>query len=1032
MLTSIIRFSLRFRGVVIALAALLVAYGAYLIPNLRLSVFPEFSPALVLMQTEAPGLSAKQVESLVTQPIENVMNGLTGLATLRSKSMPGLSVVRMTFAPGTDLYRDRQLVSERATQAAAQMPAGVLAPTMLPLSSSTGIVLVVGLTSRTANALALRSTADWVVKPKLLSVRGVAGVNIFGGGVKELQLALRPSRLAHYGITESEVLRAARLATGVRSAGFVANANQQILLRAEGQSATPERLGRVLLKMTEAGPVTLGDVAHIRFGAAPAVGAAAVDGTRGVVVMVEEQYGANTIGVTRRLEQALDGLQPGLTAQGIELHRDLFKPARFIHVALHNLTVALMLGAALVLAVLFLFLFNVRTAIISATAIPLSLLAAVIAMNHLGIGINTMTLGGLAIALGEVVDDAIVDVENVFRRLRENRGRATPRPAAAVVLGASLEVRHVIVYVTFVVALVFVPVITMHGVTGRLFAPLGISYIAAVVASLAVALTVTPALSYLLLRGAGNAEDPAPVKAVKQRYGRMLARLEGHSRPMAIAVVIAVAATAALVPFLKAGFLPHLREGHYIIHMRLMPGSSLAQSIRLGRSVTLAVSKIPGVRSVAQRVGRATLVSDPAGTFASEFEVDLRRLSGARQQQVLQEIRRQLQRFVGADFSVNTFLTERIHETVSGHTAPFVVNIYGPSLGVLDTKARAVAAALRQVPGAQAVRVQAPQGDPELVIRLHRSALTQWGLTPVAVLDTIHIAFAGARAAEVYRNDRFYPVVVRLSRRDRRSPAEVGMLPVRTPSGMVIPLRDVASLRETFGRFTVLHEGGERVQTVTAHFRGRALGSFVRDAKARIGQAVHLQKGYYLLFGGDEVARTRAEHELWLHAGLAAVGVILLLFVALGSLRALSLVLLNVPFALIGGVLAVLFSGATLSIGSLVGFVTLFGITLRNSAMLISHFDHLVTQEGLPWGAETARRGAMERVTPILMTATVTALGLLPLALTSGAPGNEIEGPMAVVILGGLVTSTILNLVVLPVLALRFGRFGTSDARVLA
>ncbi|MES2405845.1 MAG: efflux RND transporter permease subunit [Pseudomonadota bacterium] len=1031
MLTPIVRFAIRFRGVIIALAILLAGYGLFAISHARLDVFPEFAPPQVQVQTESPGLSSGQVEVLVTQPLENRLAGLTGLKTMRSKSFQGLSMITMTFKSGTDIYRARQVVAEQMSSIVGTLPQGVKAPTLLPLASSTSVVLSLGLTSKSRSLMELRTLADWSVKPQLLSVPGVAGISVFGGEVKQLQIQIAPDKLVRYGLSIQDVVNAAKRATAVRGTGLIENNNQRITLKTTGQPVSPAALGAVVLRNQGGATLRLSDVAKITVAPAPPVGAASIEGQPGVMLVVEEQYGANTLAVTRALEQRLTQLKPALSAEGVTLNPDLFRPANFIETAISHLRTALLIGAALVLVVLFLFLLNARAAAISATAIPLSLLTAVIVLNHFGVGLNTMTLGGLAIALGEVVDDAIVDVENILRRLRENRLLATPLNAAQVVLNASLEVRGAVIYATFIVALVFVPVLTLPGVAGSLFGPLALAYIAAIMASLMVALTLTPALAYAGLARRATTEEPPLGKWLKLRYTRLLAGIDQRAGAAIVVVVLLCGAAVAVLPFLQGSFLPALREGHFIVHMRMTPGTSLAQSLALGQRVSASLSRIPGIRSVAQRAGRATQVSDPAGAFSSEFEVDLNPLSGPGQQRVLNAIRSTVTPFVGANFSVNTFLTERIHETISGYTAPLVVNIYGNDLDVLDRKAEEVATAIRSVRGAGAVQVQAPTGSPQLVIHLRDSALSRLGIAPVDALSAIQTAYAGTRVGEVYEGNRVFDVAVVLAPQLRQSPAQVGELPLKTPDGRMVLLKDVANIHQTDGRYLILHDDALRLQVVTAQVSGRALSSFVTAVKKQIAAQVTLPRGTYLVYAGDAPAQARAQQDLLLHSALAAAGVALLLYMALGGVRSAVLVFVNLPFALAGGIAMVLITGGVLSIGSLVGFVTLFGITLRNAIMLISHYHHLVEVEGMPWGKEAAVRGAAERLSPILMTALVTALGLLPLALTSGAPGNEIEGPMATVILGGLITSTLLNLLILPTLALRYGRFEHRDPETI-
>jgi CzcA family heavy metal efflux pump len=1024
MLSAIVRFALRFRGVVIALAAVVLGYGGYSLLRARYDVFPEFAPPEVVIQTEAPGLSPEQVEVLVTQPIENGLNGLEGIEALRSGSIQGLAVITVIFRSGSGIFLDRQLVAELLAAVASRLPAGTGPPEMTPLTSSTSTVLAVGLTSQQRTLMELRTIADWTVRQRLLAVPGVAKVSVFGGEVRQLQVQLEPERLIRYGLALEDVLAAARSGTGVRGAGVVDTDNQRLVIRTEGQALTPDELARTVVAYRNGASVRLGDVARVVEAPEPPVGAAGVMGRPGVMLMVSSQYRANTLEVTRLVDQALAELRPTLDAQGVRVDADLLRPARFIETSTANVRSALLLGGLLVVVVLTLFLFNLRTAAISCTAIPLSLLAAVTVLERLGISLNTMTLGGLAIAIGEVVDDAVIDVENILRRLRENRRRAQPLPPSGVVFEASLEVRGAVVYATFAVVLVFVPILTMTGVAGRLFAPLGLAYILAIVASLVVALTVTPALcSFLLKEGRVPEGDPPLVRWLKARYRPLLLRVERHPRVVIAGVVLLTLGGLAALPFFGGGFVPELKEGHFIIHMTAVPGTSLAESLRLGGRVTDELMKLPEVRAVGQRVGRAEAADDIMGTHSSEIEVDLKPLGAAASERALEKIRAILAQQPGANFGVNTFLTERVEETLSGFTAPVVVNIFGPDLDVLDAKAGEVAAALARVPGAADVLVQSPPGTPQLVVRLRRADLERWGLTAVEALEAVRTAYQGETVGQVYDGSQVFAVAVILDPSLRRSVTAIGALPLRNPTGTYVPLGRVADILATSGRYSVLHDGARRVQAVTCNVIGRDVASFVTEASRRIAAAVPLPVGTYLDFAGSAAAQARSRHDLLVHAAMAGIGILVLLSMVTGSARNFALVLANLPFALVGGVLVVLASGGELSLGSLVGFVTVFGITLRNSIMLISHYEHLVAVEGASWGLETVLRGAEERLAPIVMTALVTALGLLPMALGSGAPGREIEGPMAQVILGGLATSTVLNLLALPALALRFGRF---------
>lgn len=1024
---SAIRFSLRFRGVIIALFCLLIGYGIVALSRARLDVFPEFAPPLVVLQTEAPGLSPHQVELLVTQPLENALGGLIGIRTMVSKSTQGLSMITLTFHDGTDIYRNRQIVSERLAAVRRTLPLGVRPPLLLPLTSSTANVLTIGITSRTRSLMSLRTIADWTLKPQLLGISGVAGIGVVGGEIRQLQVQIQPSALVRYGLSISDVVKIAGIATGVRGGGVIDTSNQRLILSLEGAPMTPDALSRVVLARRNGADVLIGDVAHVAYSPEPPVGAASIQGVPGVVLVVKEQYDADTMAVTKALDRRLLSLEPALRAEGVILHGDLFRPANFVRASMHHLQMAMLVGATLVVSVLFLFLLDLRAALISATAIPVSLLTGIIVLQHLGVSLNTMTLGGLTIAIGEVVDDAIVDVENILRRLRENRLLECPYSEVRVIFRASLEIRRSMAFATVVVILAFLPVLTLPGVSGKLFAPLGLAYVSAIAASLVVALTLTPALSCVLFRTRLlTGEDHSLLKSLRSRYSGILEPFVQRGKA-AVAVVTALCAFVLVAfPLFGGNLVPSLKEGHYIIHMRTLPGTSLSESMRLGARVTRAVAGIAGIRAVSQRAGRSTLVGDLVGTCSSEFDVDL--APGARQDRILEQIYRRLDAFAGASFKVNTFLTERIHETVSTFSSPVVINLYGNNLDLLDRKAQEVAAVLQGVKGAQGVQIQAPVGNPRIEVKLRQPDLTRWGIDPVSVLDTIQTAYQGRTVAQVYEGNRVFDVSVVLDPAIRQNPAAVGDLFLSNTEGLLVPLHRVADISESSGRFVVLHREAQRLQTVTSLVSGRSLTSFVAEAKRRIRSQVTFPHGTFLVFTGDIQEQSRIHRDLLEKSLLAAGGMILLLFVALRNLRSLLLVLLNLPFALAGGVIVVLLEGGVLSIGSLVGFVTLFGITLRNSIMLISHYRTLVQEEGTFWNRETAIRGARERLAPILLTAFVTAVGMVPLALTSGAPGNELDGPMATVVLGGLVTSTSLNLLIMPALALRFARFDPSSA----
>ncbi len=1032
MLAGIVRFSVRFRGVIVGLAALMLAYGYYELPKAGLDIFPEFSPKQVIIQTESPGLSSEEVELLVTQPIENAVTGLIGLSYVRSESIQGLSVVTVVFNDNTDPYRNRQQVTERLADIANRLPPGIGPPVAVPLASSSATILTLGITSNHLGLMALRGLADYTIVPRILSVPGVADVNVFGGLVRQLQIQVIPDRLRHYGLGLQDVLRAAKKATGLSGGGFIENSNQRITLRTVGQPTTPAALGKVVLLRRDGYNVTMKDVAMVRYGPEPPISAAAVNGKAGIVMMVIGQYGANTLTVSRRVEAALKTFERTLDSQGVKLTPDLFRPANYIETSIHNLAGHLLVGGLFVVLVLFVFLFNLRTAFISALAIPLSLVCAALVLHSFGVNLNIMVLGGLAIALGEVVDDAIIDTENIFRRLRENRALAVPKPISAVVFAASMEVRGSVVYASFIVALVFVPLLTLGGVAGRLFSPLGVSYILAILSSLGVALTVTPAMCYLLLGHARlSSQDPPLVRLLKPVYGfvlRLLARVP--TLTMLSGLVVCVAGILA-VPSLGGRFLPDLREGHYIVHTTSMPGTSLAETMRLGGELTRQFLKVPGVRSVSQWAGRAERGADTYGSHYSEYEVDLVPLSGKAQQRVLDSLRHILRSFPGILYEVNTFLSERVDETVSGYTSPVVVNIYGKDLDQLDRKAQQVAAVMRGIRGATDVQVRSPSGTPVLQVRLRMDKLADWGLRPVEVMQAMQTAFEGHVVGQVHEGNRPYDVSVILDHADRDDPDDVAKLPLRTPDGLIVSLDQVADITQVVGRYNILHRDAQRIQTVTCSVEGRDYQSFMKELRRKVDADVPFDTTTYPEFTGSAVEQAAAREELIVHSLLAGIGVLVLIYIAIGSFRHVMIMLLNLPFSLLGGLVAALIGGSSLSVGSMVGFVTLFGITVRNSIMLVSHYRYLVETEGAPWNIDTVIRGAQERLPSILMTALVTALAMLPIAIGSDNPGREIMGPMASIIIGGLASSTILNLLILPAVLLRYGRFnGEGQASV--
>ena len=1024
MLAFLVRSSIRFYSVIIALSVILLAYGSYRLSTAGLDIFPEFAPKQVIIQTEAPGFSAAQVEIQVSTPIETALSGLMGLTTTRSESIQGLSIVTALFNGNSNIYRNRQQVTERLASLKGKLPASVQMPVPVPLSSSSATVLTLGLSSAQQNLMALRTLVDWTVVPKILTVQGVADVNVFGGALKQLQIQIHPEPLHRYGLSVNDITEAARKAVHSTQAGFIENTNQRFTLNISGLPQRPEQLKKIVIKTIKGQPLLLGEVATVTYAPAPAIGAAQVGGKEGIVLMVIGQYGANTLSVSKAVEKALLEFEPLFAQQNIDFHNPLFRPADYIETSLSNITGHLLLGSFFVVLVLYLFLYNRRTALIAAIALPLSLIMAAVVLLEAGVNLNIMVLGGLAIALGEVVDDAIIDTENIFRRLKENKRSNNPQSTFTVIYNASMEVRSSVVYASFIVALAFVPLLTLDGVAGRLFAPLGIAYISAILISLLVALTLTPALCYWLLRNTTPTEKKSPVMLfIQPHYQRLLSRISLHAQRIIIFSIAACLIGSLVLLNLGTKFLPELREGHYIVHTSSIPGTALTESIRIGSALTEQFLTIEGVESVSQWAGRAERGADTYGSHYSEFEVRLKPLSGTEQQAVLNQLHDILTAFPGILFEANTFLIERVDETISGYTAPVVVNLYGNDLNTLDLKAQQIADIMATFPEASDIQLRSTAAAPILAIQLNLDQLSRWGISPQQVSQTISTAYSGTRVGQGLSGHQIYDIVVNLHPMLKEQPRSIAQLPIRSASGALVPLGELATITTTTGRYNILHQGAQRLQTVTCHVNNGDLGGFINKLKNKVFQEIAFDSTNYPEFTGAAVTQNKAREELILYSLLAGAGILLLIYLALGSARHTLLTLANIPFSLVGGVVAVLITGSTLSIGSVVGFITLFGITVRNSIMLVSHYQQLVQQEGHQWDFDTVLLGAQQRLPSILMTALVTILAMLPLAINSDNAGREIMGPMAAIIIGGLVSSTVLNLLLLPTLLLHYGRF---------
>ncbi|MFT3906590.1 MAG: efflux RND transporter permease subunit [Steroidobacteraceae bacterium] len=1021
MLAAILRLVLAAPRRVLLAAVLVLGLGVFALINGRYDVFPDFVPPEAEVQTEAPGMVSQQVEELITRPIEQAIAGTAGVESVRSESIAGLSVIRVVFSDGSDLFRDRQLLAERLTEVTGQLPLGSGTPMLGPMTSSTMDLLKVGLLSDKLTPAQLRTLADWTVRQRLQSVPGVAAVHVFGGEVRELQVDVDAARLTALGLSLDEVRSSATDALGQYGAGFIENDNQRILVQGAGTALDPDTLGRTLITRHAGRNIQLADVANIHWGAAPAYGDALIQGQRGVLLALLSQPDANTLELTRSVEAALAELKPMLQAQGVALTPATHRPATFIEIALANLRNSLLLGAALVLAVLLLFLRNLRTALISFLSIPLSLLVAIWVMQRMGWTLNTMTLGGLAVAVGLVVDDAIIDVENIVRRLRHLPAAAPLQERIAVVASASLEVRRPIVLATFIVGAVFLPVLMLSGLQGSFFAPLAAAFLLATFASLIVAVTVTPALCLLLLKPGELQREPRWLRRVKLCQHAALRRCLPHTR--ALLIVALLAGVAALGGFWRFGsqLLPAFREGHFVIPITTQSGTALPEMMRSGAALSHAILAIDGVQSVSEQAGRASNGEDTWPPEQAELHVELKPgLSGSAQQRIEAQLHAVLVAQPGLRFEILTFLGDRIGESLGGEAAPVSVSLYGNDLDRLDALAAQASTLLRSLPDAGEVVSSATAQVPTLRIQADAQRLGALGLRPAEVLGAVQLANQGSVVGQVYEGATAIDTRVRLDATARSEPELLGQLPLQSLAGRSVPLGAVADIDLLGSRASILHADGRRRQVIDIVPTTRDYSGFATRARALLEFRLQLPAGYYFEFGGAGEGARAAQRELLWHALLAAALILALLASAFPDRRRILLILANLPFAIAGGVLMVALSGGLLSIGTLVGFVTLFGICARNTILLLAHYDHLQQIEARRWSSALALRGARERLAPILMTALVTALGLLPLALGSGEAGREIEAPMAQVILGGLLTSTLLNLLLMPLLAARF------------
>ncbi len=1018
--------SLRLRAVVVLLALMLSVAWLRSASRIPFDVFPEFAPPLVEIQTEAPGLSTAEVEALITVPLENVLHGLPGLRTLRSKTVLGLSSVVMIFEEGTNVLEARQIVQERAARVAASLPTTAHAPVVMPPLSSLSRVMKIGLSSPTLSQVELTTLARWTVRPRLMAVSGVANVAIWGQRDRQLQVHVDPERLQANGVTLDQVLTATRDATEVSAGGFIDLPNQRMAISHVSAVRTATDLAAMPLLQRGGGLLRIGDVATLTEGTPPPIGDAVIDTGDGLMLIVEKQPGANTLNVTLGVESALDTLKPALP--GVTVNSRIFRPATFIEMSLQNLAWSMLFGAAFVLAVLIAFLYEWRSAFITIVAMPLSLMAAAWLLTLYGRTIDTMALAGLIIALGVVVDDAIIDVENIARRLRLNAESATPQSALQVVLDASLEVRSAVVYGSLIVIVVFIPIFLLPGLAGSFFRPLALAYVLAIVASLVVALTVTPALALMLLPGAHWHGDPPLVGWFKARYRRLLPPLAGRPTTAVIVLAVTLAATAVTVPLLGEEFLPNFREYDFLMHFVEKPGTSLPAMKRITVQAAKELRAVPGVHSFGAHIGRAEAADEVVGANFTELWIAMDR--SVDYEATIAHVQKIVDGYAGLQRDLLTYLRERVKEVLTGASATIVVRIFGPDLTELSRQAAQTAAAIGKVEGVADLKVQAQVLVPQIEVRYRPEKAQLVGVSPADVRRAATTLLKGTKVGEIYDDQKLFDVVVWGSPEVRDSLTAVRRLKLQTPGGGVVPLDSAADVLVSPTPNEITREGGSRRIDVTCNVRGRALGAVANDIRAAVS-GVTFPAEYHAELLGEYAAREESRNRLLTLAAFALLGIFLLLFVDFGEARPAALVFVTLPFALVGGVGAALIAGGVLSLGSLVGFVSVLGIAARNGIMLISHYRHLEAVEGVPFGRELILRGAEERLAPILMTALVTALALLPVVFSGHSAGHEIEHPMAVVILGGLATSTVLNLLLLPALYAKYGRpvSATSTAR---
>ena len=1033
----IISSSVKFRLLAVALGAGMMFFGVQQLRDMPVDAFPEFAPPRVEIQTICLGLNAAEVEALVSVPLEQSLNGLDGLHLVRSKSVPQLSSIELQFDPGTDILHARQLVQERVTSVTPSLPTWAAPPFIIPPTSTTARVVKIGVSSKTMSIQQLSTIGYWKIRARLLRIPGVANVAIWGEHLEQYHVLVDPNRMRDRGVTLDQVMEDTsdaldvgllRFSSGatIGTGGFIDTPNQRLLINHELPIVTPADLAKVAVKGSGPNAVRLSDVADLQIGTQPLAGDAVVDGGPGLLMIVEKYPWGSTLDVTKGVDAAIKELQPGLP--GVQFDTHIFRAADFINTSIDNLTAALLIGAALVILVLFAFLFEWRTALISVIAIPLSYVAAGLVLYARGATVNVMVLAGLVISLGVVVDDAIIGIENIWRRMRQHRREGSDGSVAKVIVDASLEVRSSIVYATLIIVLAMLPVFLLSGLTGTFFQPLVATYALAVLASLLVALTITPALSMLLLpRARLERRDPPLVVLLKRGYAWMLSRVIHRPRPAYLVVLLTVAAGLAAVPHLGESLVPTFKERNFLGHWISKPGTSIKEEVRIVSRGQRDLKAVPGVQHVGTHIGQAFLADEVAGVNFGENWIAID--PSADYNKTLASIQTVVDRYPGLFHDVQTYLNERIDEVLTGSSEPIVVRIFGNDLGVLRTQAEAVRAAIKGVDGVDHAFVEFQEGVPQAQVTVKLAAAQRYGLKPGDVRRAAATFMESEEVGDIFRAGRAYDVHVWSTPATRNSVSSMLALPLDTPSGGRVSMGDVANVKIVPTPNVIHHEGGSRSIDIAAGVEGRDLGAVAGDVQNRLA-AIKFPLGYHAEFLGEYKERQDAQNDMLLYGIAAALGIFLLLQTSFRSWRLALLSFFTLPMALVGGVLAVVLGAdGILSIGSLVGFFTVFGIAARNGILMINHFQHLERHEGETFGPALVLRGAQERLSPILMTSLATGLALVPLVIAGDKPGHEIEHPLAVVVIGGLVTSTLLNLFVVPVLYLRFAKAISEPSR---